>query len=325
MNPPTIFFSNGRLRPIWRFFLSVVATIITVIALQVLLGLAMGVAGVPPKFFLSNALSALLTFPALLGVFALFARVFEKKPLGSTGIALCGRWGKELATGLAVGALMILAVAALEGALGAARFSWGEEGLQPLLLWGGGLCVVLAFAATNEEMVFRGYPFQRLIDSIGAAGAIILLSVLFGAIHLGNPNRTWVSTANTALVGIPFSIAYLRTRMLWLPIGMHFAWNFVQGFVLGLPVSGVSVPVSLLRAEVTGGRLLTGGDYGPEGGLLATGVVVLATGYLAFSKSIYVSEDTRALVFGPADSAEPETIALKITESPDHSGPAVPE
>jgi hypothetical protein len=131
-----------------------------------------------------------------------------------------------------------------------------------------------------------------------------------------------VATVNTALVGIPFSIAYLRTRMLWLPIGMHLAWNFVQGFVLGLPVSGVRAPVSILRGEATGSKLLTGGEYGPEAGLLATGIIIVATGYLAFSKSIYVSEETRALVFGPATAAVPETIVLKLDDSPDRSGGA---
>jgi len=324
MNAQTVFFSpDGRIRPIWRFFLSVVAVVLVVIAVQFLLGLALGLAGISPTFFLSNALSGLSTFAALLGIFGLFARFFEAKPLGSVGLAFRGRWRTELGIGLAVGAIMILTVAGLEWALGIARFSWRGDGLQPLIVWSGGI-VMLALAAANEEMVFRGYPFQRLVESIGVAGAIVVLSALFGAVHLRNPNRTWVSAANTALVGIPFSIAYLRTRMLWLPIGMHFAWNFVQGFVLGLPVSGISFPVALLRAEVVGSKLLTGGEYGPEGGLLATGMVVVATGYLAFSKSIYVSEETRALVFGPAVPREPEAITLNLDESEADSGPDVP-
>jgi membrane protease YdiL (CAAX protease family) len=320
-----LFLSQGILRPIWRFFLSVGAIVCAVVVVQTLLGLGLGVAGIPPNFFLSNALSALLTFPALLGMVGLFERFLDHKPRGSAGIAFQSRWRAELGIGLAVGAVMILAVAAIEWALGAVQFSWSEEGFRPLLIWGAGLFVVLAFAATNEEMIFRGYPFQRLVDSIGAVAAIVTLSALFGAIHLGNPNHTWVATINTALVGIPFSIAYLRTRMLWLPIGMHFAWNFIQGFLLGLPVSGIRVPVSLLRADVTGSKLLTGGDYGPEAGLLATGMIVVATGYLAFTKSIYVSAETRALVFGPAVAPVPEPIALGLSESKEDSGPAAPE
>ncbi len=315
MNAETIFYEQRRLRAIWRFLISAGAIVASAIAVQLILGLVFGLSGVKPTFFLANSLSALLTLPALLGVVALLTRTLDKQPFGSAGLAHCGRWKAELGLGLAVGAMMIFSVAGLEWALGAAEFSWGGEGLVPLCQLGIGGFVVLAFAATNEETIFRGYPFQRLVESIGAVGAILILSVLFGAIHLSNPNSTWVGAANTALVGIPFSIAYLRTRMLWLPIGMHFAWNFLLGFVLGLPVSGITFPVSLLRAEVTGSELLTGGEYGPEGGVLATGVIVLAAGYLALSKSIYVSDDTRALVFGPAAPVKPEMISLNLEKT----------
>lgn len=312
MRVQTLFLSHGKVRPIWRFLVSVGMIFFAVVGVQYLLGFAFGVAGRPPGLFLANASFALVILPVLLGIFKILTAIFDQRPLGSAGLALHGRWSSELAIGLAVGAVMILAVGAVEWALGAANFFWSAEGLQPLLAWGVGLFVVLAFAAANEEMVFRGYPFQRLIDSIGAIGAIAVLSALFGLMHLGNPNRTWVSTVNTMLVGIPFSVAYLRTRMLWLPIGMHFSWNFVQAFILGLPVSGVQVPVSVLKSEAVGSELLTGGKYGPEAGLLATGIIILTTGYLAFAKRIYISEATKALVFGPGDNGQDEPIALKL-------------
>ncbi len=318
MNAETIFYDQRKLRAIWRFLISIAAIVASAIAIQFILNLVFVLAGVVHTFFLSNVLSALLTLPALLGVVALLTRTLDKRPFGSAGMALCGRWKAELGLGLVVGSVMILFVAGAQWALGAAKFSPSGEGPAAVGQWVMGGFVVLAFAATNEEIIFRGYPFQRLVESIGAVGAILILSVLFGAIHLSNPNSTWVGAANTALVGIPFSIAYLRTRTLWLPIGMHFAWNFVQGIVLGLPVSGIRIPVSLLRAEVKGSELLTGGSYGPEGGLLATGIIVLAAGYLAISKSIYVSDDTRALVFGPAAPAVPEVSSLTL-EKP---GPA---
>ena len=99
--------------------------------------------------------------------------------------------------------------------------------------------------------------------------------------------------------------------MLWLPIGIHFTWNFVQGFVLGLPVSGLVAPVSVVKAKVAGKAWLTGASYGPEGGLLTTLVIVAATGYLALSKSIYISKETRTLVFGsPTRPGPVETILL---------------
>jgi hypothetical protein len=318
-----LFLRGGRVRPIWRFFLSASVIVGAGFALQLVLGFLLGLVGKPSGLYLANALFAVVMLPALLGIFKVFMSVFEEKPLGAVGLAFCGRWRAELALGLAVGAAMILAVAAIEWVLGLTRFSWSDAPGRALTAWALGLFVVLAIAATNEELAFRGYPFQRLVDSIGPVGAIAVLSALFGVMHLGNPHRTWVSTANTALVGIPFSIAYLRTRMLWLPIGMHFSWNFVLGFVVGLPVSGLQVPVSIVKGEAVRGELLTGGSYGPEGGLFATGVIVLATGYLAFSKSIYISEETKTLISTPV-MPDVTPVVLRLNEAESHAGPDLP-
>jgi hypothetical protein len=315
MNARVILLSQGRIRPLWRFFLSAGAIFLAVVLVGLAVGFVFGgLAGKPPGFFTAQASSSLLLFLALLGIFKILCLVFERRPLGSTGLALGGRWRAELALGLVVGTLMILAVAGLEYALGSLHFSLSPEAPARQAGWGLGLLAVLALAAANEEMTFRGYPFQRLIESIGPVGAIVVLSALFGAIHLGNPNHTWASTANTMLVGVPLSIAYLRTRMLWLPIGVHFAWNFVQGFVLGLPVSGIQFPVSLLRAEVSGREWLTGGSYGPEGGVVTLAVVLLATGYLALSKRIYMSEETKSLVFGPLGASRPPARIFNLSE-----------
>ena len=325
MNARALFLSQGRVRPLWRFFLSAAAISLAVVLVGLAVGFVFGLAGKPPGFFTAQAASALLLFPALLGVFKIFCLAFERRPLGAAGLAPCGRWRVELALGLAVGTLMILAVAGLEWALGFLHFSLSPETLAWQAGWGLGLLAVLALAAANEEMAFRGYPFQRLIESIGPVGAIVILSALFGALHLGNPNHTWASTANTMLVGVPFSIAYLRTRMLWLPIGMHFAWNVVQGFVLGLPVSGIQFPVSLLHAEVGGREWLTGGSYGPEGGVLALVSILLATGYLALSRRIYMSEETKALVFGPPAAPEPPPSLLNLSEPAEQPASTLPD
>lgn len=309
----SVFLADRRLRPIWRFLLSL-PTIF----------LALFLAGQAHNFlfgqqaFPLNALGmTLLTFPALLGAFKLLTSVLDGRPLATVGLAFRGRWLRELGVGLLMGSVMILLVAVLEGILGVARFTLGAAPPARLLLWAGGLLLFGFIAATNEELIFRGYPFQRLVEAVGAVAAVGLCSALFGAVHLGNPHHTWISTLNTALVGIPLAVAYLRTRLLWLPIGIHFAWNFVQGFFLGLPVSGVQIPYPLFRAEVSGNALLTGGNYGPEASLLATAVVVLATGYLSFSKSIYISEETRALVFAPAAKVDLPETSLRLETSRD--------
>lgn len=298
-----VFLANGRVRPIWRFFLSAILIFLALVAVNLALAFIFGLARKPPEVLTSLALASLLLCPTLLGIFEVLTGAFEHKPLGSAGLAFCGRWKTELGIGLAVGAAMILVVGGLERLLGVGEFSWSPSPPGRVLVSGLFMFLVIFVAATNEELMFRGYAFQRLVEAAGPAGAVALSSALFGLLHLGNPFHTWTSTLNTMLVGIPLAVAYLRTRLLWMPIGIHFAWNFVQGFGLGLPVSGLPPPFSVCKAQVSANDLLTGGNYGPEGGLLATGVILAVTVYLFLSKSIYISEETRKLVFAPASIA----------------------
>jgi hypothetical protein len=118
------------------------------------------------------------------------------------------------------------------------------------------------------------------------------------------------------LAGIPFSIAYLRTRSLWMPVGMHFTWNYVQGFVFGLPVSGYTFTPSLLKVQVHGAAWLTGSDYGPEGGLLSTVAIVSAAICLFLSARIRISETMKKLVFGPSLDAVADA-AVHVSPAPD--------
>ncbi|MBI1941095.1 MAG: CPBP family intramembrane metalloprotease [Acidobacteria bacterium] len=293
-----VFLENGTVRPIWRFFLSTVLIFFAILAVGVVLGLAFDILGYHPTKILALCYSSLLLFPVLLGLFKLLTASFEKKPLGSVGLAFLSGSKTELGLGLILGAAMILAVGGVEALFGLVEFSWRGGAVERTLARGLFFFVVLFVAAANEEMMFRGYPFQRLVEAVGPARAVFWTSVLFGFVHMLNPSVTWVAALNTMLVGVPFAVAYLRTRMLWLPIGMHFAWNFVQGFVLGLPVSGIVMPESLLRAELRGAAWVTGGAYGPEGGLLATATIFAVAAYVFLSRSIYIKEDTKKLVFG---------------------------
>jgi len=132
--------------------------------------------------------------------------------------------------------------------------------------------LVLSTGAMAEELIFRGYPFQRLVEATGAGGAVAVLSALFGVMHLRNPNASTVGFLNTMLIGVLFAVAYLRARTLWAPWGMHWAWNTVIG-LLGLPVSGIDMSIGV-HAKVTGPAWLTGGAYGPEASVACTLAVV---------------------------------------------------
>ena len=138
----------------------------------------------------------------------------------------------------------------------------------------------LAVAALAEEVAFRGYPFRSLIDAIGPTGATIIMAVLFGVIHMLNNDATWISVFITMLAGILLSLGWLRTHGLWLPWGLHFAWNASMGVLFGLPVSGITDFSSVIRTRAIGPLWLTGGYYGPEAALftmvaITVGIVVL--------------------------------------------------
>ena len=303
MNWDGAFIEDDQLRPIWRFFLSVVLLFATFVLMGEMLRMVFLIRKVHPSESVAAFWHSLVGLIAIIAAFKLMTAVFDRRPLGSVGLAFHPRWWRELGHGLAVGAAMLFLAIVLEWGCGFAHFTFTPH---PMLRAGSFSFMIFAVAATNEEAIFRGYPFQRLAESITPVGAIAATSALFGLVHLANPHRTWMSTLNTALVGIPFCIAYLRTRSLWMPIGMHFIWNLLLGFFLGLPVSGFTVSASVFTARVRGPIWLTGGQYGPEGGLLWMGAILVVTVYLSFTKSIYTSEEMKDLVFAPVTTRWPE-------------------
>jgi len=290
-----LFLRDGRLRPVWRFFLSLVLVFLAYALAYLLAG---EVRDLIPCAGGWSGFLFLFQLLALLGASKVMTRVFERKPLGVVGLAFHPRWVKELTVGLGIGGITMVALGGAEALLGLAHFAPDTLPARAELAYGSGLFLFFAIAATNEELLFRGYPFQKLVESLGPVGAVAVSSACFGLAHLGNSHHTWISTLNTMLVGIAFSIAYLRTRSLWMPVGMHFTWNYVQGFVLGLPVSGYKFSPSVLHAQVYGAAWLTGSGYGPEGGLLCT-IAVAGAAIFLFSARIRMSERMRELVFGP--------------------------
>jgi CAAX protease family protein len=243
---------HARVPPFVRFFVSVAG----ILAAAAIAAIGAGIMPVPFGW-LPGGLAllfwfSLLLLPVLLGFYSILTRLLERRRLGSVGFAFHPRWKNELWTGMIAGTAMMLAVAGAQILLGIARFSPAPGPAGRIVLTGVFFLLLFMAAAADEELVFRGYPFQRLVDIGGPVFAVITLSVLFGVAHLRNPSQTWISTLNTTLVGVMLAICYLRTRALWLPLGIHFAWNFVQGFVLGLPVSGMVFPPGILQAKISG-------------------------------------------------------------------------
>jgi membrane protease YdiL (CAAX protease family) len=142
-----------------------------------------------------------------------------------------------------------------------------------------GLAVALAtsaYAAIGEELVFRGAVYRLLEKGFGTLVAIILSGALFGALHAFNPGATVVSSLAIAFeAGILLAAAYVVTRSLWLPIGLHFGWNFTEGGIFSAAVSG-GHSHGLINTAFVGSSLITGGAFGPEASVVAVTICTIA-------------------------------------------------
>ncbi|MGD0667595.1 MAG: type II CAAX endopeptidase family protein [Bryobacteraceae bacterium] len=141
------------------------------------------------------------------------------------------------------------------------------------------LAIVLAMGATGEELFFRGYGFQVLLNVAGPFATILPVGVVFALLHSGNPHATWFAIANTAGFGILFGYAYWRSLDLWLPIGLHFGWNLTLP-LFGVNLSGLTMRVTGYAMTWSAGKLWSGGDYGPEASVLTSAAMVALCVYL---------------------------------------------
>jgi membrane protease YdiL (CAAX protease family) len=204
-------------------------------------------------------------------------RIFDRRPLVDIGLG--GGPGTRrnfligmLAGGGAAAAMLVAPLLAGTGHLVPrenAAFAWSS-----LLFY----LAVLLFGAAGEEMIFRGYAFQLLIEKIGPFATILPVGVIFGFGHSFNPHATKLAVLNTMLWGILLGYSFLRSRDLWLPIGLHYGWNAVLP-LFGVNLSGLTIEVTryFYRWDLT--PLWSGGAYGPEGGLLTT-IFVIALFFL---------------------------------------------
>ena len=252
--------NDGRLQPIWAFLLS---ALLSVVAFLVAGYAASAIAGDHVLRFESvfRPLLAVL----LLAIFSWLLSVashVEDHRIAAQGLPLSPGWARQFAVGCAIGFLLVMVAVVPVAIWGNVSFRTNFTSFN--LARAAIVLGVLISGALAEELMFRGYPFQQLVEGIGATGAIVVFSVLFGVVHLLNPGATVWGLINTVAIGVLLAIAYLRTRALWLPWGIHFAWNMVLGLILGLPVSGLRLFNVAVHATARGPRWLTGGSYGIE-------------------------------------------------------------
>lgn len=181
-----------------------------------------------------------------------------------TEVALRGAAG-ALARGLGLGLLMFGLVIGGIALTGGYRVDgWGSVTVALALVG------VTAAAAVTEELLFRGVLLRLVEERAGTWVALLVTAVLFGAMHLTNPEATlWGATAIAIEAGGMLGAAYVATRTLWLPIGLHAGWNLAAAAIFGTEVSGNDTPQGLLAGVTSGPALISGGEFGPEGSVLA--------------------------------------------------------
>lgn len=209
-----------------------------------------------------------LTAGALLATYVIGVRILgmDLETLrwqGTNWSARPVRWG--LALGVAAAALTVL----LSVAVGRARWVGDGGTLMQFMTRALETLVVLAPAALSEELIFRGVPLVLAAKALGRARAVVLMAIVFGLAHALNPNVTPQGVANVVLAGLFLGTAFYCPGGLWTAFAVHLGWNVTLA-VSGAAVSGVPFDIPAVDYHPGGPGWLTGGSFGPEGGLLAT-------------------------------------------------------
>jgi membrane protease YdiL (CAAX protease family) len=242
-----------------------------VVALTPVVGLARQY-GVPLADFGEVFALLVATYAALRVVDGARDRAWARVGLDLKGLRL-----RPMLIGLAAGTLAILIPCGV--LIAAGRLGFERQPAEIVSWWSAarGAFVVLLPAAFAEELALRGYLLTTLMDGVGTPFAVAITSVLFALLHLLNPDPTFLSIGTVALAGLFLATIRLVTGSLWAAWIGHLAWNLVQAVVLHAPVSGLPLPTPGYRLVDLGPAWLTGGTWGPEGGLAAVAGMLVAT------------------------------------------------
>lgn len=193
--------------------------------------------------------------------YSAYVRIVEKRAVSELGL---NGFGKELMTGIFWGALLMSATIGIMWMLG----NYTVTGINSITVLGPILAISIV-AGYVEEVIIRGIIFRIVEEGLGSWIAVAISGGLFGYLHASNPNATIISSLAIALeAGILLAAVFMFTRRLWLAIGLHFSWNFTQGGIWGVAVSGLEFE-GVLNSELSGPEILSGGAFGAEASIIA--------------------------------------------------------
>ena len=245
--------------PVWKWALLLMASLVLAILMYSFAQAA---------FFVSEKLPVqcpvgVVVSIAMIGLYALFVKWFEKNKAKDIPFK---RFAQDTATGFGVGFGFFVCVVLIMMLFGLYHIdSIGTD--KPLQIVSAFFLFLLV--GTGEEILFRGVLFRWIDEKWGFVAALTVSSVLFGFIHAFEPNATlWSSFAIAVEAGLLLGAAYKYSGTLWLPIGIHWAWNFTEGNIFGFEVSGNDAGASLLKSTVSGPDWLTGGAFGAEASVI---------------------------------------------------------
>ena len=271
-----------RLRAGWRLLVHTILLLFLLMLFGAFLAVGILLFGIQTEevFDLeSPVLNVLVSISTITLATYVVRRVIDRRSFLSLGFEFDSRTMPDLLVGFAIPALMMGIIFVFEWSVGWLRvidFAWQVEPIgtwmPELLVW----LVVYIAVGYQEELLSRGYHLQNIAEGLNLPLGILISSLIFAFLHLGNPFFSLTSFLGLIAAGYFLAFAWLRTRQLWLPIGLHIGWNFFEGNIFGFAVSGTDT-FKLIRHEVTGPSLVTGGEFGPEAGLILIPAMLLGT------------------------------------------------
>jgi membrane protease YdiL (CAAX protease family) len=278
-----------RPRAGWRLLLQFIIMYFSVgfatLAFQAVWQTSLSFANVLPQLF------------AVVGSIWLAAWLLDRRSLTDYGLRFNQQWMKDFGAGVLIAGIAMVSIFGIEwfaGWVNITQFGWNAPSDVSFVMLIISSFFAMLMVGFYEELLSRGYQVLNLAEGlrfpqIGERGAVtiavLVTSVLFGFLHAANPNVTPFAVFNIILAGIVLALPYALTGSLGLSVGLHFSWNFVQGGILGFPVSGMKFEASVIQIQQSGSILWTGGAFGPEAGLLGIfGMAIMTGGTIVYIK-----------------------------------------